>query len=312
MSTPSATSRATVLGAFLEGGRRVWQAPAVWAGLSVLAILVLAPFSGEMFGAVSNHFGIRTAFERGIWEWHAGWALAFGGRLPPAAPSTTGAAIVALAVSLFLTGGILDRLARGRATYSPAFFSACGTHLWRFLRLQLIVAPLYYALFIVAWPRLAGGMPAGTDRWMSYAVFVALMGLLGLIADFSRVRIVVEDRHSALGGLMAALRFFRRRPLRTLGVYAVGALPTIVVIRLWFSASAGTIGVVEHVSLIVMYLTLRMVARLWWLAAAVVFFQGELAHATYTAAPLPVWPDSPTAEGLANLRAGAKRDPVSS
>lgn len=312
MSTPSATSRATVLGAFLEGGRRVWQAPAVWAGHGVLAILVLAPLSGEMFGAITSHFGIRTAVERGIWEWHAGWALAFGGRLPPAAPSTTGAAIVALALSLFLTGGALDRLARGRATYSPAFFSACGTHLWRFLRLQLIVAPLYYALFIVAWPRLAGAVPTTTEHWLSYAGFVALMSLLGLVTDFSRVRIVVEDRHSALGGLMAALRFFRRRPLRVLAVYALGALPTLAVIRLWFSASSGERGVVENALLIAMYLILRMVARLWWMAAAVVFFQGELAHATYTAAPLPAWPDSPTAEGLANLRAGAKRDPVSS
>lgn len=312
MSTPSATSRATVLGAFLEGGRRVWQAPAVWAGHGVLAILVLAPLSGEMFGAVTSHFGIRTAVERGIWEWHAGWALAFGGRLPPAAPSTTGAAVVALALSLFLTGGALDRLARGRATYSPAFFSACGTHLWRFLRLQLIVAPLYYALFIVAWPRLAGAVPTTTEHWLSYAGFVALMSLLGLVTDFSRVRIVVEDRHSALGGLMAALRFFRRRPLRVLAVYALGALPTLAVIRLWFSASSGERGVVENALLIAMYLILRMVARLWWMAAAVVFFQGELAHATYTAAPLPAWPDSPTAEGLANLRAGAKRDPVSS
>jgi hypothetical protein len=33
-----------------------------------------------------------------------------------------------------------------------------------------------------------------------------------------------------------------------------------------------------------------------------VFFQGELAHAQYTAAPDPVWPDSPAAEALDNLR----------
>ena len=43
-------------------------------------------------------------------------------------------------------------------------------------------------------------------------------------------------------------------------------------------------------------------ARVAWMAAEVVFFQGELAHATYTAAPVPVWPDSPAAEALENLR----------
>ncbi len=325
MSSAPLPTRATVLGSFLEGGRRVWQAPAVWLGVSVLAVAVLAPFSGDLFGHLSDSLGLRTALQRAIWEWHAGWALALGGRLPPPAPAVAGAALVALSLSLFLTGGILDRFARGRATYSPAFFSACGTHLWRFLRLQLLFAPVYYALFIWVWPWLTGTVlsewmeRAGSPRevlrqqWIVHSAFVALMGLIGLVADFSRVRIVVEDRHSALGGLMAALRFLRRRPLRSTGVYALSALPTIVVIRWWFGAmSFGEGGLVQYVVVVVLYLTLRMVTRLWWMAACVVFFQGELAHATYTAAPLPLWPDSPTAEGLANLRAGARRDPVSS
>lgn len=325
MSTAPLSSRATVLGSFLEGGRRVWQAPAVWVGVSVMAVAVLSPFSGDLFGAMSDRLGVRTALERAIWEWHAGWALALGGRLPPPAPAVAGAALVALSLSLFLTGGILDRFARGRATYSPAFFAACGTHLWRFLRLQLMFAPLYYALFIWVWPWLTGTVLAGwmegaqsqrellRQQWVVNSAFVALMALVGLAADFSRVRIVVEDRHSALGGLMAALRFLRRRPLRSVGLYALSALPTVIVIRLWFSAvSFGGDGLPQYVAVVVLYLTLRMVTRLWWMAACVVFFQGELAHATYTAAPLPLWPDSPTAEGLANLRAGARRDPVSS
>jgi len=37
------------------------------------------------------------------------------------------------------------------------------------------------------------------------------------------------------------------------------------------------------------------------MAGEVVFFQGELAHATYTAAPLQMWPDSPAAEAIENL-----------
>jgi hypothetical protein len=37
------------------------------------------------------------------------------------------------------------------------------------------------------------------------------------------------------------------------------------------------------------------------MASEVVFFQGELAHAGYTAAPLPTWPDSPAVEAIENL-----------
>ena len=36
-------------------------------------------------------------------------------------------------------------------------------------------------------------------------------------------------------------------------------------------------------------------------ASEVVFFQGELAHASYTAAAPLIWPDSPAAEALENL-----------
>jgi hypothetical protein len=36
-------------------------------------------------------------------------------------------------------------------------------------------------------------------------------------------------------------------------------------------------------------------------ASQVVYFQRALAHADYTAAPLPIWPDSPAAEAIENL-----------
>jgi hypothetical protein len=50
-----------------------------------------------------------------------------------------------------------------------------------------------------------------------------------------------------------------------------------------------------------LYLLLRVWAKLAFMASEVVFFQGELAHAQYTAMPDPVWPDSPAAEAIENL-----------
>ena len=48
--------------------------------------------------------------------------------------------------------------------------------------------------------------------------------------------------------------------------------------------------------------TIWLAARLWvkltFYASEVAFFQGELAHAGYTAGPEPVWPESPAAERL--------------
>ena len=39
------------------------------------------------------------------------------------------------------------------------------------------------------------------------------------------------------------------------------------------------------------------------LATALALVERRLAHAEYTAPPLPVWPDSPAAEAIENLRA---------
>jgi hypothetical protein len=49
------------------------------------------------------------------------------------------------------------------------------------------------------------------------------------------------------------------------------------------------------------YLVARIWARLAFMASEVVFFQAELAHAQYAAAPEPIWPDSPSADGIASL-----------
>jgi hypothetical protein len=51
------------------------------------------------------------------------------------------------------------------------------------------------------------------------------------------------------------------------------------------------------------FTAIHTVFKLATMAAAVSLFQSRLAHAHYTAAPEPVWPDSPAAEAIANLRA---------
>ena len=48
-------------------------------------------------------------------------------------------------------------------------------------------------------------------------------------------------------------------------------------------------------------LLVHFICRLALAASQVVYFQHALAHADYTAAPLPMWPDSPSAEAIENL-----------
>ena len=60
-----------------------------------------------------------------------------------------------------------------------------------------------------------------------------------------------------------------------------------------------------------LYILLRHYVKLLFYASQVAYFQGSLAHAAYTAAPLVVWPESPAAESIGNGRGPASRtDPL--
>ena len=51
----------------------------------------------------------------------------------------------------------------------------------------------------------------------------------------------------------------------------------------------------------VILILLGLWVRLAFASSEIVLFQHALAHADYTAAPLPIWPDSPAAEAIENL-----------
>jgi hypothetical protein len=122
------------------------------------------------------------------------------------------------------------------------------------------------------------------------------------VADFAKVRTVVEDRRSMLGAIGASVRFIRRRPFRVAGLFVLNALAWLVILRLWLSVAPGATAPTWWAFLITeIYLLVRVWAKLAFMASEVVFFQGDLAHAQYTAAPEIVWPDSPAAEAIRNL-----------
>lgn len=52
------------------------------------------------------------------------------------------------------------------------------------------------------------------------------------------------------------------------------------------------------------YLLLRLWAKLVFYASEISLFQALLAHADYAAAPLPIWPESPSAEAIDRPQAG--------
>lgn len=208
-------------------------------------------------------------------------------------PSDTRNTIAGFLLWAFLSGGILDRYARGRAVRARGFFGACGAHLFAMLRLGLLVVILNAALHFT----LAGRV--GNPSVM--AVATVLLSLVALIAIYAQIRLVVEDRRSAVGALLAATRFVRRNPASA----GLAVIYAVMIAAVW--AATGALGGGAPAAggrLVPAIATIRL-ALLSYLglalhASGVALFQSRLAHAGYTAAPPIEWPESPAAEAIAN------------
>jgi hypothetical protein len=330
--------------AFRAGIRRVNGAPLVVVGMFVVTLVVALPLSYVLRSEIGAHLGSSLAADAAAAGTNDDWWQEFSAQASGLAttfiPSITGfgavlenlsnlldnvrqtraiAAATALWLLLwsFLSGGVIDRFARARRTRSHGFFGACGMHVWRLLRLGLVALAVYAFLFgyvhkwifTFGYPRwtqdLTVERSAFAVRLACYIVFGALLVLCSLIFDYARVRIVVEDRRSALSGLLAGARFAWRHRAGALGLYAVNAVAFLGLAAAYAVIAPGAPRSGWSTWLVVglgeAYILLRHYLKLLFYASETAFFQGALAHAAYTAAPPIVWPDSPAAESIGNV-----------
>ena len=230
------------------------------------------------------------------------------------APIVPVAAAVAtyLLIWTFLSGGIIDRYARQRRTRTHGFFAAAGVFFWRFLRLGLAAVLVYGFLFtyVHGWlfddwyPSVTRNLDVERTvflwRSLMYVIFGTLLVAANIVFDYARVRMVVEDRRSAVGAVSASLAFIRRHPASVLGLYALNTITFLAAVGLWAAVapSAGGAGASMWMTAVATqcFIGLRLALKLQYLASQTALFQQQLAHAGYTRAPLSRWPDSPVAD----------------
>jgi hypothetical protein len=324
---------------FSDGWRRVRSAPALLAGVYVLTFLLALPLAITMRSLLQTHLGpslVAESVADGVnydwWQEFASQTTGIGTTFTPTiigfaatldhissildgqgevAP-IAGALALYLAAWTFLAGGIIDRYARQRPTRAAGFFAACGVHFFRLLRLGVVAGVVYWWLFayVHRWLFLqwfvdrTNTMSVEREvflwRLALYLLFGILLVMVNVIFDYAKIRIVVEDRRSALSGLSAAMRFVWQRLRRVAGLYALNTVAFLVVIAIWALVAPGARsgGFAVWIAFLVgqLYLLVRLALKLQFLASETALFQSSLAHARYTAAPQPTWPESPAAE----------------
>jgi hypothetical protein len=329
--------------AFGDGIRRVSRAPFVVLGVVTMTLLVALPLSLALRGMIAAHLGGSTAAEQVAngtsydwWQEFSAQATGLGATFVPSiagfgavlenlsafadnlpmASTIAGATAAWMVLWSFLSGGVMDRLARDRKTRAFGFFGACGVYFWRFVRLGAAAFVVYWFLFAYVhrwlltdlYDELTADTPVERNaffiRLSLYGVFALLLAFVNLVLDYARIRIVVEDRRSALGGIVAGLRFVGRHAGGTIGLYVVNALAFIGLVALYAAVAprAPRSGLSMWLVLAAgqVYIFARHYLKLVFYASQIAYFQGALAHAAYTAAPPVVWPDSPAAEAIAN------------
>ena len=305
-----------------------------------MTFLLALPLAMTLRGMLTDHLGASLAAETAAanvnfdwWNEFLAQAAGIGQTFVPAIlgfaavvqnissvadadslPTVIASVITAhLVVSMFLLGGVLDRLARDRATGAHGFFAACGVFFFRFLRLGALAGAIYWFLFVRLHPLLFDRLFTALTRDVSvertafayrvalYLLFGGLVLAVNLVFDYAKIRMVVEDRRSAIGALNAALRFTGRHPGAALGLYLINSVVFALVLVFYAIVAPGAAGGWYAVlGLLVgqLYIVLRVLVRVGFAATQISLFQSRLAHAGYTARYTPVWPESAAAEAI--------------
>ena len=142
--------------------------------------------------------------------------------------------LLAIAVWAFLWGAALERFAYG-STRRGFFRAGAGTFV-RFLSISVLAASavliLYWTihplLFRVVAPALEQSASTERSAFMFrivlYVVFGAMLALVGLIADYARVSVVLESIASPLGAVRAGGSFLRRFSGAAIALYLLTGL----------------------------------------------------------------------------------------
>jgi hypothetical protein len=328
--------------ALKDGMARVWHAPLVLILVYLVTLLTALPMTIMLGSAIDAHLGNSLTSESVATGVNPVWWSEFAQAEPRLAGSfeTTIIGFAAaldnlsrlldprdrprpplfwaggfyLLLWLFLSGGILDRLARDRPTGSAEFFAACGVFFVRFLRLVPFIAAAYYVLFGLVHPFLFEDVYGALVRdvtvertaflWrlVLYVVFAKLLAASIVVFDYARARAVIEDRRSMIGALVASLRFIRRNVWGVASLFLLNGAIFIGVLVLYAlvapGARASGLGLWLGFAVSQLYLAARLWVRLVFFASEVSLFQGRLAHAGYIATRPAIATEPPIVEQI--------------
>jgi hypothetical protein len=209
--------------------RRAWPVWLLaWALTLAFALLIALPVAAVLYKSLGHSLYAGPMSQNFDIAWLAEFRNA-SGNWPMAAVSPALVLLFAayLLMTTFVSGGALAVFTREE----PAFWAGCGRYFWRLLRLLLVSLVCYAFVFAVynslgraghwIWGRGMLERPLVLFGWGRAAAVLLLFLFVNMIFDYAKIRLVAENRRSALSAARAAFHFVCRRPGTTLATYAL-------------------------------------------------------------------------------------------
>jgi len=190
----------------------------------------------------------------------------------------------------FLSGGILDRYALAGEVRSVGRLFSRGIYYFpRLIRLLVVTILLYIGLFRwVAEPLHEWVEEITRDTtvektaivytFVVYLLVGLILILMGMVMDYAKISLVVQDRRSALLSMLKGLSFVVKNFTRCLGLYLLLGLVALLVLVLYTAVAPGpgqssstTVALAFLVGQL--YLLARIASKLWFLAGQTALFQ---------------------------------------
>ena len=224
--------------------------------------------------------------------WLGETALKYGDALPALLAGLLVAAVLYLALQVFLNGGIFGRLLdrEGKATLA-AFTGDCGRYFGRFTRIFLVSLVFLFLTFGIVLELVSAliepAMKSAPTEWLPlilsnahFLIALLLLSIVHMVVDYTRIAVVADDERRVLKALRHALIFLKRRFFRAWALYLLivgAALAGTIVL----SAVLGPLGgpgpapVVAAFAVMQIYILFRLLVRMLFVAAQAEFYRSH-------------------------------------
>jgi hypothetical protein len=270
----------SILKAFSSGFRRAISEPKMALILYVVNLLMAIPLAMAFKSVLES--GLRDSIAPAqlmggldftVWQ---DFMNVHGNELSAVFSQIAWITLLAMFVHTFLAGGILSRVREPKGKFSAlSFFGGCGKYFLRFLRLFIISCIVLLVMTLVM-GSLVGFLVSSltkhatsevTDFWVRIAgavVFLIPFIVLLMVADYTRIQVVVRDERSILKTAWRSMKFVLSRLLKTFVLQILLLVVCIVLfaIYLWLDL---TIGMTSAGTILVMLILqqLYMISRAW-------------------------------------------------